>query len=93
MILPLFIGILVFVLGTQIYRLYSQWTELEHRLLKVSKEADALETENDKLTSDLEYFGDVRNLVKELKTLFNYKNPGEKLIIVIPKKETQEPQP
>jgi len=36
------------------------------------------------LLGDIEYFSNPKNLAKELKSKFNYKNPGEKLIIVVP---------
>lgn len=37
--------------------------------------------DSENLKADLEYFSDPANIEKELRSRFNYKNPGEKLII------------
>ena len=44
----------------------------------------ALSKENAGLQSDIEYFSRPENLEKELKSRFNYKKPGEKMIIIVP---------
>ena len=79
----LFFGLIVF-LGIQLYNLYSQKTALAGRVAKVTAQAEALVSENEKLNFDLEYFSNFENLIKEYKALFNYKNPGERLFIIVP---------
>ncbi|OIO64916.1 hypothetical protein COW77_00050 [Candidatus Wolfebacteria bacterium CG18_big_fil_WC_8_21_14_2_50_39_7] len=44
----------------------------------------ALLKENADLQSDIEYFSHPENLEKELKSRFNYKKPGEKMMIIVP---------
>jgi cell division protein FtsB len=44
----------------------------------------ALREENKELAARLEYLKDPRNLVKELKSQFNYRAEGEKLVIIVP---------
>lgn len=44
----------------------------------------ALKTDSENLKSDLDYLKIPENLEKELRSRFNYKNPGEKLIIIVP---------
>ncbi len=44
----------------------------------------ALSKENADLQSDIEYFSRPENLEKELKSRFNYKKPGEKMMIIVP---------
>jgi len=44
----------------------------------------ALEDENGSLSESIEYFSNPANLVKELKSQFNYREEGEHLIILVP---------
>jgi cell division protein FtsB len=44
----------------------------------------ALSKENADLQSDIEYFSRPENLEKELRAKFNYKKPGEKMMIIVP---------
>lgn len=82
---------LVVLVGFQIYRLNSQRSGLSVRAERVAEQVRALEAENERLTADLEYFSDIRNLVKELKGLFNYRKTGEKLFIIIPASPSPTP--
>ena len=47
------------------------------------------EKENKTLNSKIEYFSHTENLLKELKSQFNYRDPSEKMIIIVP----QNPSP
>lgn len=71
--------------GYQGYKLYLQKISLEKNLTKINTQLNEIYEENQKLTADLEYFKRPENLIKELKSRFNYVNPGEKLLIVVPK--------
>ena len=84
-VLPIVLAGLIVLISIQLYQLYNQKRSLLDRVEKVNAQAEFLNQENEKLTPDIGYFSDFRNLVKEFKALFNYKNPGEKLIIVVPK--------
>ena len=77
--------VLMFFLGVQLYELYEQRAALITKSELVGAKAKSLEDENGQLTADLEYFANLKNLVKEFKSLFNYRNPDEKLIIIVPK--------
>lgn len=78
------LGALFLVIGYQVFNLNSRRAELASRLGVVNEKIEKLETENRNLQTDLEYFVDLENLAKEFKSQFNYKRPGEKLIIVVP---------
>lgn len=54
-----------------------------------SKKLDSLKTDNVILRADLEYFKNPENFEKELRSRLNYKKPGEKMIIVVPPKNSQ----
>jgi len=43
-----------------------------------------LQDENSKIAEDVEYYSNTDNLEKELRARFNLKEPGEKLLIIIP---------
>lgn len=76
-------GALVFV-GGQLY--------FSNRSMSVSASAlmdrlDALKIDSRNLKADLEYLKIPENLEKELRSRFNYKKPGEKLIIIVPSRQ------
>ena len=83
---------LIFVLLVIFYQLYQLFSY--HRVLQFSasaldKRLKAFKEENLQLQADLEYFQEPENLVKELRSRFNYKKPGEKLIIIVPPKDSE----
>ncbi|MDD5430780.1 MAG: septum formation initiator family protein [Candidatus Pacebacteria bacterium] len=82
----IFAIIIIIAVGVQIYRLYIQNAELRETALSLTKEIEDISKENALLQADLEYFSNPENLEKELKSESNLKNPGEKLIIVLPPK-------
>lgn len=73
----------------QVYNLVREKIGLTNKLSAVTAEAEKLETENGALLGDIEYFSNPKNLAKEIKAKFNYKNPGEKLIIVVPEEQSR----
>ncbi len=85
LILSLILLVLIVFLGIQLYGLWNQRASLSQKAEEVGAQTEALKAENEKLTADLGYFSNFDNLVKELKSLFNYRKPGEKLIIIVPK--------
>lgn len=66
------------------YRGLSQETgSLQDRL-------NSLKTDSNSLKADLDYFKIPENLEKELRSRFNFKNPGEKLIIGVLQKDSSD---
>ena len=84
-VITIVLAVIVTLMAIQVYNLNNKKTALKTNLEKVTSQTDNLEKENKKLQADLDYFADPLNLIKELKSKFNYKKPGEKLIIVVPK--------
>ena len=90
-ILASLIFLAIFILiSIQLSSLYKQKQALLGKLERVNAQAAALKSEQEQLAADFGYFSNVKNLVKEFKSLFNYKEPGEKLIIIVPKKSEPE---
>jgi len=83
-------GILALILGVagyQLYLLFFQKQELVAEMRRLSRQTEPIKGENQRLTSDLDYFKREENLAKELKTRFNYTKQGEKLIIIVPEND------
>ena len=73
------------LIGIEVYNLNVQRLDLTRRINAVDGQVETLARDNQKLTADLDYFVNPRNLAKEARSLFNYRAPGEKLIILVPK--------
>ena len=71
------------------YNLERQNHQLEIKLNNLKTSSELLEKENQALEENIEYFGYADNLIKELKSLFNYRQPGEKMIIIVPGNENR----
>ncbi|MBI4193343.1 MAG: hypothetical protein HY536_01820 [Candidatus Colwellbacteria bacterium] len=76
--------LLLGIIGTQVLRLYEQRQELKAELGEVAHEVALLEAEEEKLEDEIEYTSNARNAIKELKSLFNYVEQGEELLILVP---------
>ena len=72
--------------AVQLYHLQVKRAEQKVEYDKVNKKVTALLKENFDLQADVQYFKDPENLEKEARSQLNYAKPGEKLIIVVPKK-------
>lgn len=68
------------------YQLYSYNGELQKTFSVLGSKLSQFKKDNSELQADLEYFSNPKNLEKELRSRFNYKKPGEKMIIVVPLK-------
>ena len=82
-------AMLIIVLAVLIYdffQLFNYHGELRKTFSVLERKLNQFKEDNLELRADLEYFSDVRNLEKELRSRFNYKKPGEKMIIVVPPK-------
>ncbi len=76
--------IVAILLGWGIYNLVVEKKNLEKEVDELNISLKTLKDENQSLVSIIEYFKNPENLLKELKSQFNYKETGEKLIIVVP---------
>lgn len=81
----LIIVALIGFLGWGAYNLETQNRHLETKLNNLKANLEILEKENQSLKENIDYFSHLDNLVKELKSQFNYRQPDEKLIIIIPR--------
>lgn len=86
--LSIIVGALFFLglIGTQVVRLISDERRLSKEVDEVAKKTEMLAKENNAIKTDLQYYADTENLMKEFKSLFNYRAPNEELHIIVPKK-------
>lgn len=71
------VGIQLSISARERKYLTTEMASLKNRL-------ETLGLQNDRLLADIEYYADPRNLEKELRRKFNYREPDEKLLIVVP---------
>ena len=81
-VVSLVIAVLFF--GVQIFLTLRESKVLAAKNADLSKRLEALTIEKNNISQDLEYYANPANLEKLLREKFNYKLPGEKMIIVIP---------
>jgi hypothetical protein len=72
-----FLGIKTYSFWRQEVDLSAQLADIEARLMK-SKADEQI------LASDSQYLANPLNLEKELRSRFNYKKPGETMVVIVP---------
>ena len=77
--------VLVFaILAWGMYDLMSTKNVLTDEVKTLQKSVQALKDENRSLSASIDYYKVPENLLKEVKAQFNYREAGEKLIIIVP---------
>lgn len=76
-IIIIFLGIQVFSFVKQSNELSADYANIQTRLTKAKADQANLEEEK-------QYLANPVNLEKELRSRFNYVNPGEKMVIIVP---------
>lgn len=71
------IGVQVFSFVRQEWSLGSELADVQANLTKAQAEETSLQEEN-------QYLSNPENLEKELRARFNYKKPGETMVIIVP---------
>lgn len=68
------------------YKLIRENQQLKIQAENLEKNLKNLQKDNLSLQAQINYFQNPENLLKLLKSQFNYREAGEKLIILVPKK-------
>jgi cell division protein FtsB len=80
----IFLFIALIFIGVRAYSFFAQAKALNENLSEVeTKLANAKSDEAD-LQAETEYLSNPNNLEKELRSQFNYKRPGETMVIIVP---------
>lgn len=75
--------ILVFV-GMKVYSFWGEERQLSRTLADIETRLTAAKSDESNLQSDVTYLANPLNLEKELRSRFNYKKPGETMIVIVP---------
>lgn len=85
--LPIFLIIVTSLLGFQVFSFIKEKRGSTLKLEETQKNLNQAAINNEKLQAELEYLSNRANLEKELRSRFNLKKPGERMIILLPQKE------
>ena len=80
--------VMLVFLGIQIYSFASEEHSLDNNLADIQTELAKAKTDEANLQSEDQYLADPANLEKALRAQFNYKKPGETMIIIVPASST-----
>lgn len=76
--------IFIAVVGFQVSLLFREENGLKSELGQLKDKAAFFSRENEDLQSQIDFLSRAENLEKRLKSQFNYKNIGEKMMILVP---------
>ena len=76
--------IFIFAVGFQLFLLFQKNSDLNAELSELKKKTDFFIKENSDLDSQINFLSRWENLEKELKSKFNYRKAGEKMMIIVP---------
>jgi hypothetical protein len=78
------LSIFLIVIGAQVFSFVRQEWSLGNELADVQASLTKAETEETSLQEEDQYLSNPANLEKELRARFNYKKPGETMVIIVP---------
>jgi cell division protein FtsB len=78
------LSLFLIVIGVQVFSFVREEWTLGSQLADVQANLTKAQTEESSLQQEDQYLGNPANLEKELRARFNYKKPGETMIIIVP---------
>lgn len=78
------LAILLVFIGTRAYSFFVQERQLNRDLAEIEVRLTKAKYDEANLRAEVQYLASPINLEKELRTRFNYKKPGETMIIIVP---------
>ncbi len=76
------------ILGVQVFSFVRQEWQLSSQLADVQANLVKSQAQETSLQQETQYLGNPANLEKELRARFNYKKPGETMVIIEPAAKT-----
>ncbi len=83
-------GLLMFLVG-QMWYFYERGEEANRQLKTVEAELEKSKHEQAALMADRDYYKNSANLEKELRARFNYRAPGETMIVIVESASSTKP--
>ena len=78
------LSLFLIVLGVQVYSFVAQEWQLGSQLADVQANLTKAQVQETNLQQEVQYLSDPANLEKELRARYNYKKPGETMVIIVP---------
>lgn len=78
------LSVLLVLVGVEAYRLWSEARNLQANYDAAKQKLSAAEADQKQLQADLEYVSQPQNFEKEVRARFNYRAPGETMIVIVP---------
>jgi cell division protein FtsB len=78
------LSIILIFLGVKAYSFVSQERQLSSDLANVEANLTKAQTQEADLQQEKEYLANPINLEKEMRARYNYKKPGETMVIIVP---------
>jgi cell division protein FtsB len=78
------LSILLILISIQIVTFLRQENTLSQTLAATSARLAKTQSDETNLSEEIQYLANPANLEKELRAQFNYKNPGETMLIIVP---------
>lgn len=78
------LSVVFILLAIELFSLYRDVRHLRAENDALEEKLSFVQDENEQIARDTAYYQDVNNLEKSLREKFNYKKPGETMIIIIP---------
>jgi uncharacterized protein YfcZ (UPF0381/DUF406 family) len=88
LVVAIILSVLFVLLGVQIYKFWGEANMAMKEYSALEEKVNAAKEDNAKFQAELDYYKNPVNLEKELRARFNYKVPGEKMIIIVPRNQS-----
>jgi len=88
LVVAIILSVLFVLLSVQIYKFWGEANTAMKEYSALEEKVNAAKEDNAKFQAELDYYKNPANLEKELRARFNYKVPGEKMIIIVPRNQS-----
>lgn len=78
------LAIILVLVGARVYAFFAQERQLNTDLADIQARLTKAKYDEANLQSEAQYLANPLNLEKELRARFNYKKPGETMIVIVP---------
>jgi cell division protein FtsB len=78
------LSLFIIILGVQVFSFVRQEWQLSSQLADVQANLTKAQDQETNLQQETQYLSNPVNLEKELRARFNYKKPGETMVIIVP---------
>ena len=85
------LGLILILVGVRVFSFLGEQRMLGQNLFEVQGRLAEVKAQQADLEAEEKYLSNPANMIKELRARFNYKKPGETMIIIVPPAATSTP--